>query len=360
MITHFASRIHILLKVMYFQANEEDGHQSQGPEDVPEVVEADIVMTETETGVRLGELAAAKAPSPSKDIFQWSNADIIQLSDDLLYKLQQQRSREDTGGIDQEEMVRLGQLFMKRAFDIEVSRAPFLVDTDGNCLPNTLSYIGNPNQTEQMTAEGGTRLRQVVVGQVIDFVKEASMEALELIQVAAAARTEEVGMVEWLTRDELVTRLQTYKEDGTWAGDLGDVMPQLYASFTNSPIFVIVMCSNRKTMIGYYVNPSHIFNRPTLRTAASPVMLDHRHYEPLIVPQGCMEAWEAICGSHETQELAMAAIQVQLSEEDLRGLRGERRDGTGATPSTTAAEQRQQGQDDGSNLAGDCSYHLIR
>jgi hypothetical protein len=43
-------------------------------------------------------------------------------------------------------------------------------------------------------------------------------------------------------------------------------MPQLYASFTNSPIFVIVMCSNRKTMIGYFVNPSHIFNRPTLRT----------------------------------------------------------------------------------------------
>ena len=63
-----------------------------------------------------------------------------------------------------------------------------------------------------------------------------------------------------------------------------------------------------------------------------------------------MEAWEAICGSHETQELAMAAIQVQLTEEDLQKLRdGERSDGAG----TTAAKQRQQGQDDRSNLAGD-------
>ena len=126
--------------------------------------------------------------------------------------------------------------------------------------------------------------------------------------------------MEWLTRDELVTRLTRYKQDGTWDGDLGDLMPQLYASFTNRPIFVIVLCSNRKTMIGYFVNPSNIFNRPTLRAAASPVMLDHGHYEPLIVPQGSMEAWEAICGSHETQELAMAAIQVELTEEDLQKL----------------------------------------
>ena len=343
--------------ILYSQANEEDGHQSQGPQDVPVVVQADIVMTETETGVRLTELAATKAPSSSKDIFQWSNADILQLTDDLLFKLQQERSKQDTGGIDQEQMVRLGQLFMERAFDIEVSRAPFLVDTNGNCLPNTLSYIANPNQTEEMTAEGGTALRQVVVGEVIDFIKTASVEALEPIQVAAAARTpEEVGMVESLTRDELVTKLTTYKEDGTWAGDLGDLMPQLYASFTNSPIFVIVVCSDRKTMIGYFVNPSHIFNRPTLRTAASPVMLDQTHYEPLIVPQASMEAWEAICGSHETQELAMAAIQVQLTEEDLQKLRdGERSDGAG----TTAAEQRQQGQDDGSNLAGDIIAAII-
>ena len=67
-----------------------------------------------------------------------------------------------------------------------------------------------------------------------------------------------------------------------------------------------------------------------------------------------MEAWEAICESHETQQLAMAAIKVQLSEEDLRGLRGERRDATGATASTAAAaEQRQGGHNFGGNLAGD-------
>ena len=295
----------------------------------------------------------------SKDIFQWSKADILKLSEDLLYKIQEQRSREDTGGVDREQMLRLGELFMERAFDIGVTRSSFLVDTDGDCLSNTLSYIGNPNQTKEMTAEGGTGLRQKVVGEVLEFLREASMDALKPIQVAAAGSSANLG--EWLTRDELLSRLATYRNNGTWAGDLGDLMPQLYASFTNTPIFVIVYDSKKMRMIGYFINPRHIFNRPTLRTAASPVILFQRHYEPLVVPEGFKEAWEAICASHETQELEMAAIQVQLSEEDLIGVRGERRDGRGTTTAAAAAGgrsggdvgQRQPGQDDGGSLAGD-------
>ena len=345
------------IDTFYLQGDEEDVHQSPGPEDeghepehdVPAGVEAhsdDIVMEETLCG-----------RTNPKDIFQWSKADILKLSEDLLYKIQEQRSREDTGGVDREQMVRLGGLFMERAFDIVVSRSSFLVDTDGDCLSNTLSYISNPKQTKEMTTEGGTGLRQVVVGEVLEFIREASMEALQPIQVAAAASSANLG--EWLTRDQLLTRLATYRNNGTWAGDLGDLMPQLYASFTNTPIFVIVYDSKGKRMIGYFINPDHIFNRPTLRTAASPVMLFQKHYEPLVVPDGFMEAWEAICASHETEELTMAAIQVQLSEEDLMGVRGERRGGRGATAATAGGRsggdvsQRQPGQYDWGSLAGD-------
>ena len=345
MIKKFASRSH-------FQANEEDSHQSQGPEDVPVDVEADTVMKETETEERLRELSAGKATSASRGKFQWSDADTLKLTEDLMLKIAQERSKKDTGGVDQEMMVGMGKLFFERAFDIEVSVAPFLVDTDGDCLPNTLSYITNTNQTQEMTAEGGTRMRQNVLGQVIEFIKKASKEELEPIQVAAAASTGDVGTVAWLTREELLSKLATYKNNGEWAGDLGDLMPRLYASFTNSPIFIIAYSSSTKKMIGYFVDPSGIFNQPTLRTAASPVMLFSRHYEPLIVPEGSMQAWEAICASRETEELDMAAIQVQLSEEDLSGLRGERRDGPGATASKTAADQRQQGHDYGDHLAG--------
>ena len=351
MITPFPSRSHILLKVLYSQANEEDSQQSQGPEDVPVVVEADIVMKETESEVRSRELE--KAPSASRGKFQWSHADILQLTEDLMLKIAQERSKEDTGGVDQEMMVRMGKLFFERAFGIEVSVAPFLVDTDGDCLPNTLSYIRNTNQTREMTAEGGTRLRLDVLGQVIEFIKKASKEELEPIQVAAAASTGDVGTVAWLTREELLAKLARYKNNGEWAGDLGDLMPRLYASFTNSSIFIIAYSSSTKKMIGYFVDPSDIFNRPTLRTAASPVMLFQRHYEPLIIPEGSMQAWAEICASRETEELDMAAIQVHLSEEDISGLRGERRHGPGATASTTAADQRQQGHGCGGNLAGD-------
>ena len=286
------------------------------------------------------------APSPAKPAFKWRNADILQLTEELQLQLQLQRSRVDSGGVNREEMVRFGELFMKRAFDIDVGRAPFLVPTDGDCLPFTLSFIRDTNQTKQMTVEGGTGLRKLVVGEALDFIKESSMEALEPIQVATAPKTGGVAEVEWLTRDELLANLKIYRNNGTWAGDLGDLMPQLYASFTKNPIFVIVPYKKLKKIIGYFVKPCHIFNQPTVKTAASAVIHCQNHYEPLIVPRHCMEAWEAICESHETEELAIAAIQVQLSDDDLGGVM------EGTSASTTAAEERQQGQDARTNFEG--------
>ena len=286
-----------------------------------------------------------------------SQAQILELSEDLLFKIGQQRSREDVGGVDQEQVVRLGQLFMERAFGIPVSRASYLVDTDGNCLPNALSFIANPEQTEEETKSGGSGLRNLVMDEALDYIKNASIEALEPIQVAAAGSAANIG--EWLSREQLLIRLGRYKEDGVWAGDLGDFMPQLYASFTKTPLFVILFDTDNKTMIGYFLRPNYVFNRPTVNPAPSPVMNFQRHFEPLNVPPGFKEAWEAIYDSHCTQELTMAAIQVQMTEEDIRGVRGERRDGGGTTSaaprgrSAGDVDQRQQGEDLGGSLPGD-------
>ena len=305
-----------------------------------------------EAEVRERELAEAASSTKSKHICnQWSNAQILKLTEDLLCKLGEHRSRQDTGGVDQEEMVRLGQLFMERAFSITTSRAPFLVDTDGNCLPNCLAFIANPNQTQEETAEGGTGLRKMVMGEVLDYIRKASVEALKPIQAAAAASTANLGA--WLSRDELLTLLGHYREDGVWAGDLGDLMPQLYASFTNTPLFVIVYDSDQKKIMGYFLSPSYVFNQPTLTAAPRPLICFQNHYEPLLVPEGFREAWEAIFNSHQTHELGMAAIQVHLTEEDLEGGDGERR--AGATVTTAAADKKaggdgrqwQQGHDEG-------------
>ena len=313
-----------------------------------------------EAEVRERELAEAASSTKSKHICnQWSNAQILKLTEDLLCKLGEHRSRQDTGGVDQEEMVRLGQLFMERAFSITTSRAPFLVDTDGNCLPNCLAFIANPNQTQEETAEGGTGLRKMVMGEVLDYIRKASVEALKPIQAAAAASTANLGA--WLSRDELLTLLGHYREDGVWAGDLEDLMPQLYASFTNTPLFVIVYDSDQKKIMGYFLSPSYVFNQPTLTAAPRPLICFQNHFEPLVVPEGFREAWEAIYNSYQTQELGMAAIQLQLTEEDLLGGGGERR--AGSTVTTAAADrkaggdvesdQMQQEQNDGGIYAGD-------
>ena len=288
-------------------------------------------------------------------IFQWCNSQILKLTDDLIFKIQQQRSKGDTGGVNQEQMVRLGGFFMENALGIGTTTAPFLVDTNGNCLPSTLSFLFNPNQTKEMTAEGGTALRRMVMEKALEFIRKASVEALQPIQVAAAASTAFVG--QWLSREQLLTLLARYKDDGVWAGDLGDLMPQLYASFTNTPLFVIAYDSEEKKIIGYFLDPSYVFNQPSHTTTPLPVIHFHHHFEPLVVPASFKEAWEAMYESHQEQELGMAAIQLQLTDEDLAGGGGERRDGTGGpTSRTTAAaeaQQRQQEQDDGKNLPGD-------
>ena len=287
--------------------------------------------------------------------FKWDEADILELTDNIMFKIMQQRSLEDRGGVDRETMLRLGQMFMRRAFGLEVSLAPFVVDTDGNCLPNTLHYIANPTKNQQETAEGGTALRKRVISEALNFIRNASPEELESVQVAASGG----DLTASLTKEELLEKIGQYGEDGVWAGDLGDIMPQIYASFSNTPVFIIAHSATENCMVGYFLKPAKIFKQTTLRPP-SPVMIYQRHYEPLVIPRGSIEAWDAIYEGFVMQELQMAlGIRVQLSEEDLTALRGGptaaagERSGEGQQGSFAgerSGEQRQQGSSAG---AGD-------
>ena len=200
-------------------------------------------------------------------------------------------------------------------------------------------------------------MRKLVIRKVLDYVKNCSTKALEPIQSAAAASGAKLG--EWLTREQLLTRLETYRKKGEWSGDLGDLMPQIYASFTNTPMFVIVYDDQDQRVIGYFLRPEDVFNQPTLRRAPSPVINNQRHFEPLNVPIEFMEAWEAIYDGHDPQDGAIPGIQVALTDEDLRELRGERRDARGATSAAAGITsggdvgQKQQGEGIGGTLPGD-------
>ena len=343
------------IMVMNLKRHIRERHQSSKVESSGQKRPADSARPDAITDAKRQK--QLMTPLPEKQVFKWSQADILQLTDDLLYKLQVQRSKEDTGGVDQEQMVRLGGFFMERALGIETRRAPFLVDTNGNCLSLSLSFLSNPNQTEELTVEGAAALKRVVVEKALAFIRKAPLEALVPIQMAAAPKTATIGELPLLSRDQLLTLLARYKDDGVWAGDLGDLMPQLYCSFTNTPLFVIAYHSEAKKIIGYFLNPSYVFNQPSHTTIPWPIIHFQHHFEPLVVPACFREAWEAMYESHQEENLGMAAIQLQLTDEDLAGGGGERSDGTGgATSRTTAAaeaQQRQQEQDDGQNLPGD-------
>ena len=151
--------------------------------------------------------------------------------------------------------------------------------------------------------------------------------------------------------------LTRYREDGVWAGDLGDLMPQIYASFTNTPLFVILYNTDTKKIMGYFLKPSYVFNQPTFTFTPRVVVRHQSHYEPIVVEKQAMTAWQQIYEAWETQQLGMAAIQLTLNEEDLGGIEEERMDAGAADEGKSGGDvgpgQRQQGQDDGGHAAGD-------
>ena len=293
---------------------------------------------------------------PSKQNCNWSPADILQLSEDLLYKLAEQRSLKDPGGVNQLHMVRMGLIFMERALGIPATKAPFLIDKRGNCLPNTLAYIANPNQNEEETIESGADLRNVVMVEALEVVRRSTSETLRLIQAAAAPSSKNLGdKDESLTKQQLLEKLGRYRRDGVWAGELGDLMPQIYSSFTHTPLFVIVHNSNTNQLIGYFINPYNVFNQPTYDHAARVIIWHKNHFEPLQIPEAFRMSWEAVYENFLTQDLGMAAIQLTLTEDDLEDIVGQGRDENGPNPNTTGDgeyEQRQQKQDDEGSCAG--------
>ena len=325
---------------------------------------SDILITEiTPKGKDERELEGSQEQhqptSKPRQLYRWTHEQILQLSDELMCKLAEQRSLEETGGPNQKEMVRLGVRFMDMAFSITATKADFLVDTKGNCLPNTLSYIANPQQTLEETVEGGRALRMLVIEEVLKMVRVMSEETLSYIQVAAAPALgwDALGDVQWSSREELLQMLTRYREDGVWAGDLGDLMPQIYASFTNTPLFVILYNTDTKKIMGYFLKPSYVFNQPTFTFTPRVVVRHQSHYEPIVVEKQAMAAWQQIYEAWETQQLGMAAIQLTLNEEDLGGIEEERMDAGAADEGKSGGDvgpgQRQQGQDDGGHAAGD-------
>ena len=299
----------------------------------------------------------ALLPKKQKQRIQLSEADILRTFEDWIFKYQQRKSMEDVGGIDQEEMVKEAMRFMENALSITMLRAPFTIELDGDCLYNSLAFIANPTLSKEESAEMGTATRQTVMEEAIQMIRTMSSDRLEPILAAAAPPPPQEGEeAQPVTREELLAMLERYRQNGQWDGGLGDLGPQICASFTRTPLFVIWIDLDNNRTTGYFVNPAHVFNQPEHQSVPRVVVRQSNHYVPLLLPDDATEALVAIYRHAQNNHLPMAAIQQPVTCKGGGGAMGERRDRNGMPPSTAAdsrAElQRQQRQDVPGSCAG--------
>ena len=282
-------------------------------------------------------------PQEPKQTIQMSPADILRTFEDWIYKYQQRKSMEEVSGINQEEMIMEAIRFMENALGITMSRAPFTIDLDGDCLYNCLAFIANPHLSKEENSQMGTTLRWTVMEEAIEMIRTMPGDRLQPILLAAAG--DDSG--ELLTREELLAMLERYRENGQWEGALGDLIPQLCASFTRTPLFVIWIDLDNNQTTGYFVNPAHVFDQPEYESVPRVVVRMNDHYEPLLLPGEANEALKAIYRHAQTSHLQMAAIRLPVTCKDGGGVMEKRRD---RTPSPGSSNRRS--KKSGGNTAG--------
>ena len=280
-------------------------------------------------GAKKHKQGESPSPKKQKQRIQLSKADILRTFEDWIFKYQQRKSMEDVGGIDQEEMVKEAMRFMENALSITMLRAPFTIELDGDCLYNSLAFIANPTLSKEESAEMGTATRQTVMEEAIQMIRTMSSDRLEPILAAAAPPPPQEGEeAQPVTREELLVMLERYRQNGQWDGGLGDLGPQICASFTRTPLFVIWIDLDNNKTTGYFVNPAHVFNQPEHQSVPRVVIRQSNHYVPLLLPDNATEALVAIYRHAQNNHLPMAAIQQPVTCKDGGGVMGERRDRT--------------------------------
>ena len=185
--------------------------------------------------------------------------------------------------------------FMHDAMGITVTRPPFTVALDGDCLTNAIAIDPNINRTEEQNAEHGTAIRQMIFRRTIEHVRIMSPESVQVLQATAG-----VG-----SKEELLRLLEDYTQNGRWSGDIGDLMPQMVSSFTNTPLFVIAIDPDNNQTSGYFFNPRHIFDMPELNSVPAVLVRQNKHYNRLLVSKQAEAALTLMYKETEAGEMGI-------------------------------------------------------
>ena len=165
-------------------------------------------------------------------------------------------------------------------------RPEIFIELDGNCIWISVCHAMDPTLRGADLQQAAWELRVKALGTVIARFEQLSADEVIWLQ-AVSVKEKQMNPS---TKEEIKSKLQSYLKGGEWSGELGDIIPQVVASFTRRALMIIDMSYAGKTTLNI-VRPGVIFDCGGEEENACPLMLvlQLNHFVPLHIAQCAQE-----------------------------------------------------------------------
>ena len=128
-----------------------------------------------------------------------------------------------------------------------------IVPMNGNCIWTCFIHANNPKLRGANLEQAVWELRIRAVGTFIDRMKLFNDDQWSLLQAIVTGNGEVTPL-----RDEIRQEMEKYMESGVYSGNLGDIILNIAASFSQQPVLVIEV-KGCKVTNAHWVDPNEIF-----------------------------------------------------------------------------------------------------
>ena len=204
-----------------------------------------------------------------------------------------------------DEVIKKGMAFAAWKLGILCRRPAIRITPDGNCLWTAICHTLNPDLRGEALKQAAWQLRLLAVGTSIDQLNDLSDEGWESLQSVSVTRGGKT-----LSREDIRGQMERYLEYRAYAGDLGDILPQVAASSVGQPLVIIEIRDGMATNANV-VKPGETFPCKPGEEKEDPIILLKQldHFEVLHV---------AFCAKETAQEkyrLWKISDRVNMGEE---------------------------------------------
>ena len=156
----------------------------------------------------------------------------------------------------------------------------YIIPMDGNCIFTCFIHANNPTLRGAVLVQAVWELRIRAVGTFLDRLKLFNDEQWSLLQAIVTGNGEVIP-----SRDEIRQELEKYMESGEYGGDLGDIILNIAASFSQQPVLVIEV-KGCKVINSHWVDPNELFGGESHSQGCPVVVLSQlNHYESLLIAE---------------------------------------------------------------------------